>query len=58
MAKSFNQPAEQIRQYLTVEKNKLENFKHALHKKKAVNLIIESSEITEKAPEQTLEKKK
>jgi trigger factor len=50
MAKGFNQPVEQIRQYLTAEREKLENFKHALLEKKAVKLIIENGTITEKPP--------
>ena len=50
MAHSFNQPAEQIKQYLSADKEKLENFKHALLEKKAVKLIIESSTLTEKPP--------
>lgn len=47
MAQSFNQPAEQIRQYLTAESEKLENFKHALLEKKAVKLIIDNGTITD-----------
>ena len=50
MAKGFNQPIEQIKQYLLAEKDKLENFKHALLEKKAVKLIIDNGTITEAAP--------
>jgi len=50
MAKGFNQPVEQIKQYLMAEKEKLENFKHALLEKKAVKLIIDSGNITEAVP--------
>ena len=50
MANGFNQPAEQIRQYLSAEKDKLENFKHALLEKKALKLIIENGNVTESAP--------
>ncbi len=50
MAKGFNQPVDQIKQYLMAEKEKLENFKHALLEKKAVKLIIDSGTIKEKPP--------
>jgi trigger factor len=50
MAKGFNQPVEQIKQYLLAEKEKLENFKHALLEKKAVKLIIDNGTITEATP--------
>ena len=50
MAKGFNQPVEQIKQYLMAEQEKLENFKHALLEKKAVKLIIDSGTITDVPP--------
>ena len=50
MAKGFNQPVEQIKQYLMAEQEKLENFKHALLEKKAVKLIIDTGTITEQPP--------
>ena len=50
MAKGFNQPVDQIKQYLLAEKDKLENFKHALLEKKAVKLIIDNGTITEATP--------
>ena len=50
MAKGFNQPVEQIKQYLLADKDKLENFKHALLEKKAVKLIIDNGTITEATP--------
>ena len=50
MAKGFNQPVEQIKQYLMAEKEKLENFKHALLEKKAVKQIIDNGTITEATP--------
>ena len=58
MAKGFNQPVEQIKQYLTAEQGKLENFKHALLEKKAVKLIIDNGTITVAQPPDTEKKDK
>ncbi len=57
MAKGFNQPVEQIKQYLLADKDKLENFKHALLEKKAVKLIIDNGTITEAMPEDASQSK-
>ncbi len=51
MADSFNQPLEQIKNYYDQNKEKIEYFKHALLEKKAIKLIIDSSEIEEVEPQ-------
>ncbi len=58
MAQSFNQPVEQLRQYLGADEQKLDNFKHALLEKKAVTLIIDTSTVTEKPPAEAVSSKK
>jgi trigger factor len=47
MATSFNQPLEQIKNYYDQNKDKIEYFKHTLLEKKAIKLIIDSSNIEE-----------
>ncbi len=47
MAVSFNQPLEQIKNYYDQNKDKIEYFKHTLLEKKAIKLIIDSSNIEE-----------
>jgi len=47
MATSFNQPLEQIKNYYDQKKKKIEYFKHTLLEKKAIKLIIDSSNIEE-----------
>jgi trigger factor len=47
MAASFNQPLEQIKNYYDQNKDKIEFFKHTLLEKKAIKLIIDSSNIEE-----------
>jgi trigger factor len=51
MAKALKQPIDPIKQFYGSSPDKLEVLKHGLLEKKAINLIIESSEITEKQPE-------
>ena len=53
MAKSFNQPAEEIRKYYESKENmeRLAYFKHTLLEKKAIELIITKSDIEEVAAE-------
>ena len=58
MAEGFNQPVEQIKQYLMAEQEKLDNFKHALLEKKAVKLIIDNGTITKAAPADASQKDK
>ena len=53
MAASFNQPADEIKQYYRQNNDKLEFFKHTLLEKKAIALIIGSSEIEEVEPEKS-----
>jgi len=45
MAESFGQPLENIQRYYSQSPEKLDYFKHTLLEKKAINLIIDSSEI-------------
>jgi trigger factor len=47
MAASFNQPLAQIKNYYDQNKDKIEYFKHTLLEKKAIKLIIDSSNIVE-----------
>ncbi len=47
MSENFNQPLEQIKNYYDQNKDKIEYFKHALLEKKAIKLIIDSSQIEE-----------
>jgi trigger factor len=51
MADSFNQPLEQIKNYYDQNKDKIKYFKHTLLEKKAIKLIIDSSEIEEVEPQ-------
>ena len=51
MAGTVNQPVEQIKSYYDQNKESLEFFKHALLEKKAIKLIISSSNIEEVDPE-------
>jgi trigger factor len=53
MAKTVNQPVDQIRMYYDQNSDKLDFFKHALLEKKAIKLIIDSSVIQERDPEPT-----
>ncbi|UCF94765.1 MAG: trigger factor, partial [Desulfobacterales bacterium] len=45
MAASFNQPLEDIKKFYEQDRTKLEYFKHTLLEKKAIKLIIDSSQI-------------
>jgi len=47
MAESFGQPVENIQRYYSQSPDKLEYFKHTLLEKRAINLIVEHSEIEE-----------
>lgn len=47
MAESFGQPVENIKRYYSQSPEKLDYFKHSLLEKKAIKLIIDSSEIEE-----------
>lgn len=47
MADSFGQPLENIKRYYSQSPEKLDYFKHSLLEKKAIKLIIDSSEIQE-----------
>lgn len=51
MAKTVNQPVDQIKLYYEQNNDKLEFFKHALLEKKAIKLIIECSTLEETEPE-------
>jgi trigger factor len=51
MATNFNQPVEEIKKFFAENKEKLESFKHAILEKKAIKLIIDSSEIEDVEPE-------
>jgi trigger factor len=51
MARNFNQPLEEIKNYYKQNENKLEFFKHTLLEKNAVKLILENSTIEEVVPE-------
>ena len=51
MAQAFNQPVDGIKSYYDQFPDKLDLFKHSLLEKKAMKLIIESSAITEIAPD-------
>ena len=51
MSSNFNQPIENIKSYYQQNPDKLDYFKYALLEKKAIKLIIDSSEITEVDPE-------
>jgi trigger factor len=55
MAQVVNQPVEAIKNYYQQNEDNLDFFKHTLLEKKAIKLIIESSNIEEVKPE--LEKK-
>ncbi len=50
MAKNFNQPLENIKNYYDQNKDKIEYFKHTLLEKKAIKLIIEASKIEDVEP--------
>jgi trigger factor len=51
MAKTFNQPVEQIKSFYDQSKDQLEFFKHTLLEKQAIKLIIDNSKIEDVAPE-------
>lgn len=51
MSENFGHPLEDIKKYYDENKDKLDLFKHTLLEKKAINLIIESSEIEDVEPE-------
>lgn len=52
MAKAHNQPVQVFKKFYETNPDHLNFFKHALLEKKAINLIIDNSVITEKEPEQ------
>lgn len=58
MAQSFGQPVEQIKAYYDTNADKIDLFKHTLLEKKAINLIIEGSNIEEIEPQADAENKK
>ncbi|MDY6793434.1 MAG: trigger factor [Thermodesulfobacteriota bacterium] len=51
MADSFNQPVEEIKNFYSQNKDKVEFFKHTLLEKQAIGLIIDSSTVEEVKPE-------
>lgn len=51
MSKAFNQPGAEIRKYYDANPDKLDFFKHTLLEKKAIQLIMDSSDIEEIVPE-------
>lgn len=51
MAKTYQQPVDQIKAFYQSNKESLEVFKHTLLEKKAIKLIMENSEIKEVVPE-------
>jgi trigger factor len=51
MADNFNQSIEEIKKYYDQNKDKIQFLKHTLLEKKAINLIIDSSDIEDVAPE-------
>jgi trigger factor len=51
MAKSLNQPTEQIKAFYDQNKERLDFFKHTLLEKKAIRLIIDNSNIMDVEPE-------
>lgn len=55
MSETINQPLDQIKQFYGQNKDRLEVFKQSLLEKKAMDLIIESSRITEVTPEKETE---
>ncbi len=55
MAASFQQPAEEVKKYYRENPDKLEYFRHTLLEKKAIRLIIDSSETEEVSPDQAAE---
>ncbi len=57
MSQNFNQPLEGIKQYYDQNKDKLNLFKHTLLEKKAIKLILESSQIDDVKPETETESK-
>lgn len=50
MSANFNQPVDQIKSYYDQNKERLEFFKHTLLEKKAINLIIDASDIKDVEP--------
>jgi trigger factor len=50
MADAFQQPVEQIKSFYSQNTDKLDYFKQTLLEKRAIKLIIESSEIEEVEP--------
>ncbi len=52
MAAAFQQPAEEVKRYYRENPDKLEYFRHTLLEKKAIRLIIDSSEIKEVSPDE------
>lgn len=55
MSETINQPLDQIKQFYEQNKDRLEVFKQSLLEKKVMDLIIESSRITEVPPEKEAE---
>ncbi len=55
MAANFNQPLDEVKKYYQQFPDRLDQFKHALLEKKAITLIIESSEIEDVEPKTTEE---
>ena len=56
MADTYQQPFEEIKKYFTAQPERLMFFKETLLEKKAIQLIVENSEIEEVAPKEQAEK--
>ena len=50
MASNFNQPLEEVKKYYQQFPDRIDQFKHALLEKKAITLIIDSSELKDIEP--------
>ena len=57
MAKTFQQPPQILKKHYEMNPEQLDFFKHALLEKKAIKLIIDTSSITEKEPDEDSENK-
>jgi len=52
MADAYQQPFEELKKYFTAQQDRLMFFKETLLEKKAIQLIVDSSEIEESAPKE------
>jgi len=55
MAQAYQQPVDSIKEYFKTDPDRFEFLKHALLEKKAIKLIMEHGDITEKPPEKEKE---